>query len=88
MSPYMLILLCNFGVDHMCVDGKNINKVTKETNCYIVVEDVSRNTLIMSVEHGGHPAVLVTIGRTKYGELLAVPHYLSHVNRGDIRCAE
>jgi hypothetical protein len=83
MSPYMLIL-CNFGVENMLVNGKTVNNLTKVANCYIVVQDLRRNTLIVSVEHGGHPAAMVT----KYGERLAVPHHLSHVNRGDIRCAE
>ena len=48
----------------MWVNGNNINNLTKETNCYIVVEDLGRTTLIMSVEHGGHPAAMVTNGWT------------------------
>jgi hypothetical protein len=83
-----MLILCNFGVENMLVNGKTVNNLTKVANCYIVVQDLRRNTLIVSVEHGGHPAAMVTIGLTKYGELLAVPHHLSHVNRGDIRCAE
>jgi len=63
MPPYMLILF-NFSVENMWVNGKNINNLTKETNRYIVVEDLGRTTLIMSVEPGGHPAAMVTIGRT------------------------
>ena len=63
MPPYMLILF-NFSVENMWVNGKNINNLTKETNRYIVVEDLGRTTLIMSVEHGGHPAAMVTNGWT------------------------